>query len=342
MHTVRNIARSVALPAALLLALFGETAALYALAVDLAWTALGWHVVAALSCALAGSRLTQGVAGSRPRAAAAVAGAFALSLPGVGFMGLLWVVLPHWGRARREAARALLELELPAFHERDRFAFDPGVAAQPIEQQLAPERPVEQRVRSVMALRRMDPRRAVPLLRLALGDTSEDVRLLAYAILERREKQIRGRIERALRELRAEHAPSPNEALSLLRGLASDHWELVYGGFSEGEGRVANLAQAAEYAEAALHTAFDGATALLLARVRLQQSDGVAAWRLVVAAAERGGIASDVCAPLLAEAAFLQRKFDWIPRLLSQVADDPSQAPGLQPVASFWNTGMSR
>ncbi|HKP63077.1 MAG TPA: HEAT repeat domain-containing protein [Polyangiales bacterium] len=333
MDTARYIARSAGLLAALLLALGAETAALWQLAANAPLTALAWHAIAALASALLGSLLNEGA-----RSAACVAFALALTLPGIGFLGLSWVILPHWARARRAAERELLELELPEFHQREGGSFDTEQGFQPIEEALSPERPVEHRVRSVMALRRMDPRRAVPLLRLALADSSEDVRLLAYAILERREKQIRQRIERALGELRE----NPAEPLRLMRSLAHDHWELVYGGFSEGEAQTLNLNQAAHWAEAALHAAFDGTTALLLARVRLSQGDGAAAWRLTVSAAEHAGVASDVCAPLLAEAAFLLRNFDWIPRLLANVYDNPLQSPRLQPVARFWNTGAMR
>jgi hypothetical protein len=334
-QTARHIAHWV-LP--LSLALAAETIALLQVSASSPLHALAWHVVAALSSALLGWQLNEGTTHGQPPSAAFIAGALVLALPALGFLGLLWVVLPHWGRARAAAGRELLELELPAFHQRDSASFDPGGGFGPIEEELSPERPVDQRVRSVMTLRRMDPRRAVPLLRLALADSSEDVRLLAYAILERREKQIRTQIDRALRELRT----SPSEPVRLMRSLANQHWELVYGGFSEGDARLLTLSQAADWAEAALRAAFDGATALLLARVRLQQGDGAAAWPLIIAAAERAGVASDVCAPLLAEAAFLLRRFDWIPRLLAGACDNPLLSPQLQPVARFWNGGAMR
>jgi hypothetical protein len=324
-------------------ALAAETAALLLLAADQPpLLALGWHTIAALSCALAGYRAAKGTPEARPYLAAIVTGSIVFTLPGIGFLGLVWVVLPHVASPRRAAADNVLELELPAFHSHDSVAFDIERGFDAIEDELAPGRPIEQRVQSVMALRRMDPRRAVPLLRRALGDQSEDVRLLAYAILERREKQIRSRITSALSDLREDFgldaATTAGAHVARLRGLANDHWELVYGEFSEGDGQKLNLEQAGRWAEAALRASFDGTTALLLARVRLKQSEPDAAWRLIVAA-EQAGLASDVCAPLLAEAAFLMRKFDAIPRLLARVAEDPTHAARLQPIASFWNPG---
>jgi hypothetical protein len=68
---------------------------------------------------------------------------------------------------------------------------------------------------------------------------------------------------------------------------------------------------------------FDPATAMLLARLRVMQFKPEAAWAMVVAA-ERAGAAQSVCAPLLAEAAYLMKKFDAIPRLLARLADDPT------------------
>jgi len=330
---------STSLVCALLLALGAETAALLLLAADQVVAALAWHTIAALSCALAGNRAANGTPEARPELAAIVTASLAFTLPGLGFLGLVWVVLPHMASSRRATADHVLELELPTFYSHESVTLDVQRGFASIEDELAPERPIEQRVRSVMALRRMDPKRAVPLLRVALGDRSEDVRLLAYAILERREKQIRARITHALAELREEVggdvSQTDNAQLTRLRGLANDHWELVYGEFSEGDGQKLNLDQAARWAEAALRDKFDGTTALLLARVRLKQSVPEAAWELIVAA-ERAGVAPGVCAPLLAEAAFLMRKFDAIPRLLARVADDPMHPARLEPVARFW------
>lgn len=318
---------------ALALGLATEAAALLTLAADAPLPALAWHAIAALSSAFAGIRISRGVPDARPAFAGIVSGALVLTLPALGFLGLVWIVLPHLAAPRRAARDNVLELELPAFHQRESVSFDAARNSRAIEDELAPERPIEQRVRSVMALRRMDPQRAVPLLRIALGDPSEDVRLLAYAILERREKQIRSRITAALTELR--EGATPAARATLLRNLANDHWELVYGEFSEGEGQALQLEQAAHWAETALAAGFDGTVALLFARVRLKQQRPEAAWQLIVAA-ERAGVATGVCAPLLAEAAFLMRNFDAIPRLLARVADDPMQPPRLEPVAQFW------
>jgi polysaccharide biosynthesis protein PelE len=327
---------------ALILALASEAVGLLLLAAEELLPALSWHAVAALSCGLAASFAARRMRDANPTLASVVATSVIFTLPGIGFLGLVWVVLPHLVAPRRAVADHVLELELPAFSNSEHVAFDIDRDIASIEDELAPERPVQQRVQSVMALRRMDPQRAVPLLRIALGDPSEDVRLLAYAILERREKQIRARITTALAELQenGEIAPDDNAHLSRLRGLANDHWELVYGEFSEGEGQKLNLDQAARWADAALTAQFDGTTALLLARIRLKQSEALSAWQLVVAA-ERAGVAPGVCAPLLAEAAFLMRNFDAIPRLLARVADDPTYPARLQPVARFWTARSS-
>jgi hypothetical protein len=321
----------------LALAIGAEATALVLLAGEQLAHALGWHLLAALSCGLAALHAARRTPDARPELAAAVAGTLVFTLPGLGFLGLVWVVLPHLASPRRQAADHVLELELPAFSQSESVAFETGRDIASIEDELSPERPVAHRVQSVMALRRMDPQRAVPLLRIALADPSEDVRLLAYAILERREKQIRSRITRALAELQEAGTLDVTDSaqLTCLRGLANDHWELVYGEFSEGEGQKLNLDQAARWAETALSAQFDGTTALLLARVRIKQNEPQSAWQLVVAA-ERAGVAPGVCAPLLAESAFLMRKFDAIPRLLARVADDPTSHARLEPVARFW------
>ena len=45
----------------------------------------------------------------------------------------------------------------------------------------------EKRMAALFATRRMPPREAIPILKLALRDPADDVRLLAYSMLDKRE-----------------------------------------------------------------------------------------------------------------------------------------------------------
>ena len=96
----------------------------------------------------------------------------------------------------------------------------------------------ETRLRVVLACRSCPSGPAVHLLRLALRDPVDDVRLLAYAVLERKEREIQSRDpERCWRNGRAasgQQRPAAARRATHAQ-LAELYWELVYQGLVEGE-----------------------------------------------------------------------------------------------------------
>ncbi|MGZ0843230.1 HEAT repeat domain-containing protein, partial [Klebsiella pneumoniae subsp. pneumoniae] len=58
-----------------------------------------------------------------------------------------------------------------------------------------------QRLTAIFATRRMPGKEAIPILKLALRDPADDVRLLAYSMLDQKESRINQRIEAALGRL---------------------------------------------------------------------------------------------------------------------------------------------
>jgi hypothetical protein len=175
-------------------------------------------------------------------------------------------------------------------------------------------------------------------LRVALGDSHEDVRLLAYAILERREKELRGRIDGLLEDLSSEATQADadgNKRAAVLKALAVQHWELVHGGFLAGDVEKQTLATAVRYGHEALRLSPDGSLALLLARIQLRNRKPSSAQRYLQAASTLG-VANAALAPLYAEVAFLLRRFDAIGPLLSEAGNAPLARPKLDAVARFW------
>jgi hypothetical protein len=229
-----------------------------------------------------------------------------------------------------------MELVAPASDQaRDEERAD----ASPIRSVLRHTASVPARTDAVMALRRMNARQAVPLLRLAFSDPNEDVRLLAFAILDRREKQLRLQIKLGLRRLEsAKGELGAADRASLHRRIARDHWELVYGAFVSGDVEASLLESAREHATMALDLKLDGATSVLLARIQLRQRQPAAAWGSLERA-ERAGVARAACAPLFAEAAFALRRFGEIPGLLSRLSTSQTRRAELAPIVTFW-TGV--
>lgn len=325
--------------------------------------ALCAHALASISAVLASYALAHKQAQlSSPRAnhiAAASVGAFVASAPALGMLVFATVIAPAWRRACDARSESWIELPMDARAQvgagsialrahvvrpsADARLRKQALAAQaivPIREVLEGESSAAERIQAVMALRRMPARDALPLLRIALGDASEDVRLLAYAILERREKGLRASIERKLEALDA-HEDGSSSRLAALRELAHDHWELVHGGFVEGELAQRTLQLAAEHAHAALehirrdNGAPEGSLSVLLARVELRRGETISAARALQLAA-RVGVAESTLAPLHAELAFIERRFERIPRLLALASGAQLDRPRLHAVIEHW------
>jgi hypothetical protein len=164
------------------------------------------------------------------------------------------------------------------------------------------------------------------------------LRLLAFAILDRREKRLRARIKATEARLAARSDASTSgtaERAAWHRRLARDQWELVYGGFVSADLRGTALDAAARHAHAALEHEVDARTAVLLARIRLAERRPADAWACLERA-ERTGAAHATCAPLFAEAAYMMRRFGEIPALLRRAGPEQLRRPELAPVAQFW------
>lgn len=303
--------------------------------------AVGLHAVSALGFGLWAA---DGKVMSRPGPFIAAC-MMVFTIPVLGALAVAGLIVPAWRDQRPAQDDGIIEISLPhaaaissegsAHHAAQQVR----VAPAPIEFVLRSQGAAQKRVASVMALRRMDAARAVPLLRVALGDSHEDVRLLAYAILERREKELRGRIEALLNDLEALQSASAayedKQRAAALKALAEQHWELVHGGFVSGDVETQTLTAAARYGHASLLLTLDGSLALLLGRIQLRAHKPGSALRYLRAAGSLG-VASSVLAPLYAEAAFLMRRFDAIGPLLTEAGNARLARPKLDAVARFW------
>jgi tetratricopeptide (TPR) repeat protein len=155
------------------------------------------------------------------------------------------------------------------------------------------------RVAAVLATRRVRPPDAVRLLKLALRDRHEEVRLLAHALLDDRDRQAFGAIE-ALERALADAPPNRRASIELL--LAEALCELCSSGLVTGELESFTLRRARALVEAARAARASAGAALVLGQVLLRQGEADAAG---AAFEESGrlGTAPARLAPLLAEAA---------------------------------------
>jgi len=196
----------------------------------------------------------------------------------------------------------------------------PGEARPPSDARLASSSP-QGRIEALTALRNRSDPEAVVLLRRALADSDEDVRLLAHALLESKNRAACRGIDDASREL--EVAPEGRRS-AIHRRLASRYWELAWLGLVEGECLGHALATARDHTLAALERDPRSASLhFLLGRIELRLGAPERAEPALLHARELG-LPAGVVAPYLAETAFLERRFD---RVRSYLAEGGSVVP---------------
>jgi hypothetical protein len=160
------------------------------------------------------------------------------------------------------------------------------------------------RIAAVLATRRLQAAGdATRLLRLALRDRHEDVRLLAHALLEDRDRQAFRRIEELERAL---VTATGERAGSIGCRLAEALCDLCEFGLVSGELETFTLRRARGLLEQLPAPGTAGA-ALLMARVLLRQGDAGGA-RLAIQESGRLGAPPALLAPLAAEAGFKARQ----------------------------------
>jgi hypothetical protein len=107
----------------------------------------------------------------------------------------------------------------------------------------------DRRLQAVYATLKLNDRDAIPLLRMALGDATDDIRLLAYALLDRKEYRLSKHIEQSKRDLEKQETSMRKQ---LCRQIANDYWELAHLGLVQGEARNYVLGMAYKYIELSL------------------------------------------------------------------------------------------
>jgi hypothetical protein len=189
------------------------------------------------------------------------------------------------------------------------------------------------RVRAVMATRQLSDQYAVPILQVALRDPVDDVRLLAYALLDGKERTIYGNIK----ELGARLADAPQAAHGgIHKRLAHEYWELVYLGLAQGEVLAHVLVSGLKHAnQAAQDLPNDGGLSFLLGRMRAAQGnlEEASSW---FDKAESQGLPHTVLISYRADLAFRQRRWDDVQRLLKQLPADSKKRLPMSAVVSFW------
>ncbi|WP_417357047.1 tetratricopeptide repeat protein [Gallaecimonas pentaromativorans] len=256
------------------------------------------------------------------------------ALPGLGTIGISAAMLYALYRPLGEGGMALTEHPIPE------LPFEPkALSAKPVYS-LGGLRAIlknasepNKRLAAVMATRNMPDQEAIPILRLALKDLEDDVRLLAYSLLDGKENSINKQINQLQTQLKDPTQQAQHWRFN--RQLAEKFWELSYLGLAQGELRQYVLSRAAQYAQASIEQHPTTATEVFLGRVYLALGRYQEAQPLFERAADTT-IARRHVMPYLAEIAFYQRRYD---DCRAHLAALPPQANGsaLQQLREYWH-----
>lgn len=189
----------------------------------------------------------------------------------------------------------------------------------------------DKRLKALMATRQMNDRDAIEILREALKDASDDVRLLAYSMLEQKEKTLAQRAGLLQQSLQS---ADDLDSVSLQRRLAQVWWEMAYLGLAQGGLRQYYLDSAGELLRRLVARRSQHNDWRLLGRVELALGNidnAEEAFRSALA----GGSSPELIMPYLGEVAYLRRDFAQVRQHLSACPLERFH-PANRPVIESW------
>ena len=243
---------------------------------------------------------------------------FAFIAPVFGAIGMLLIIRGTLKRDTSAMAMAIpVSVELPEYDVQTKDANRSGQGA--IRSRLGSNVPGNIRMQSLLTLQAVPNRVSNPILEGLLGDSTDDVRLVAFGMLDAEEKKLNSLIQRERKLL--EEADNAERRFNCFRQLAELHWELIYASLAQGELRDHILGLAAGYVDAALNEGLPATAALsfLRGRILLAQGNADAAKTALEESLALGQPLISVI-PYLAEMAFKRRDFVQVRKYMDQLA----------------------
>ena len=208
-----------------------------------------------------------------------------------------------------------------------------------------PTQSVDTKLRVLIALQNMRPKVAIPLLQGLLADPAEDIRLLAYSMMDAWEKDLTQRIQKAQAQLEEAakkagvvDANSEHKAVTINahRRMAELYWEQVDTGLARGDLRTFALKKAKDHCEAALPLdAHMGGMWLLYSLILIELNMGDAAKR-TLRLARKAGLPDTQVLPHLARVAFDAGDYEEVAQWMRRAARAGHLPHHLRQVARYW------
>lgn len=258
---------------------------------------------------------------------------FSFFIPLLGLIGLFAGILVATYLPRARHSDPFDTVSIPEYANLSanaRAGFDAGGIRARLQDRTAS---LESRLKAMMAIQQMPSRLSSPLLREMLTDPADDIRLVAYGMLDQREKAINQKINEELANL--EQHPGTAARQVSLRHLAELYWELVYQGLVQGDVRKHAIDQSMEFVAQSLQLAPEDPGLWVLQGKLINELGQVSAARVAFDRAIQLGYPAIRLLPYQAEIAFNQRDFRQV-QLLLQAMSTLDNAPSTQALVRFW------
>ncbi len=258
---------------------------------------------------------------------------FSFIAPVLGAIGLLFMTRITLRQAEEQSHLAVpVSVLLPEYDVQGKDVTRKGQGS--IRSRLGKNVPANVRMQSLLTLQAVPTRVSNPILEELLSDSTDDVRLVAFGMLDAEEKQLSVLIHRE-REL-LERELTPEQRYTCLRHLAELHWELIYASLAQGELRHHILGQAREYLEKALMggVQLNSGIWFLKGRILLAHGEVDEAGRALQQAVALGQPKISVL-PYLAEIAFKRREFALVKTYMQDLVY-LNAASRTRAIADFW------
>lgn len=178
------------------------------------------------------------------------------------------------------------------------------------------------------------PNKVNSLVRTMLSDNNDEVRLLAFQILSKQERQLMPKINQSLQALKIE--TNVMKQYYLEKKLAFEYWELLYRDLVEPHMAEFATKKALSYGESALEKQPTDTTLLsLLGRLALKCNDRITALGYFNRAIAMGEFKERLI-PYIAEIAYQQKKFHTLKHILNLSDAIPNIYIG-ESQYQFWN-----
>jgi tetratricopeptide (TPR) repeat protein len=213
-----------------------------------------------------------------------------------------------------------------------------GVRERISQQNLNPE----VRIQSLMALQQYSSKVATRLIGDLLSDNNDDIRLLAFGILDGREKKFNHQITDISKQLDAFSSSSLSiddyhQKSNLLQRLGELYWELVYEDLVQGDLRQFSLRQAERYTREALSLSKEEDAIALFQLAKILNAAGRYPDALrTLQKAMNAGLSKSRAKPYLAEIAYNLRRYDLVRQILCEMKDQVL-TPKMRPLVSLWS-----